>query len=484
MKIKRIISVLVIVIVIALSIMVTRTLFTRFPTITEWTHDASITDIPYDFDSHIARLSKGLQIPTISRMDTDQINYTEFAKFRDHIEQQYPMIFQNMDYHLIDSNAVLLIWKGSNPEKDPILFNAHYDVVPAEDWAEAFSGEIRDGRIYGRGSIDMKGMLFALLGGVEELIRDGFRPQRDIYFAFGHDEETHQTASKNIAAHLKEKNLTFDAIYDEGGMINMMNINGREYGFAFVGIAEKGYLTARIKVFADGGHSSMPNRHSAMGDAAKIIHRLESNQMPAQISPATHDMLKNFGTAHGFMMKAMIANIDILKPLVLEALASDPGVNAAIRTTTAITGAKGSDAENVIPEMVQIVANFRLAPGDKMEDVLKHIETQTTGFNTQIEIGKVRDASNISKTDTHGFKAMMEAIKYVFPDAIVVPYTTLGGTDSRNYQELSNNIYRFLPAALTASERDLMHAKDENISSDNYAKMILFFKSLMKNYDD
>ena len=469
------------IIAVIFSFMLARTFFVPFQSAAIWQENKIPT--PENFAKHAKRLSGGLQIPTVSNADIKKTDFSKFAKFRNYLQQEYPIVFKNVSYKIIDENAMLLVWKGTNPDLNPILFNTHYDVVPAGGWADAFSGAQKDGRIYGRGAIDIKSTLFAIMGAAEELMAQGFQPQRDIYFAFGHDEETKQNASKEIAEYLKSKGLFFDAVYDEGGIINLMDVGGRQFGFAFIGIAEKGYLTLNIKVLSNAGHSSMPPRETTIGNAAVIVRRLERNQMPARISPAAAMTLKGMAAAAGFLTKFTIANRDILKPLIIKGLSGDPATNAVIRTTTAVTGIKSGDTDNVLPGVAEITVNFRLLPGDTIESVMKHVKKQCDGFDTEIEILSGWEASKVSPAGTKGFLRITESLQQIFPTANIVPYVTLGGTDSRNYQTISNNIYRFLPMALTNEERDLMHASGENISLDNYAKMILYFKTLIRNYD-
>lgn len=486
---KRNIKYLTISVAVVISVLVAvsaRTMLTRFPETKIWKE--SNIQRPKDFDGYVNKLAGGLQIPTISNDDTLQIDFSQFAKFRNYVQEQYPNVFKNVEYNVINNNAMLLKWRGSNPKLNPILFNSHYDVVPAGDtslWQhKPFGAEIQNGRIYGRGSIDMKGMLFALMSSADILIKQGFKPQRDIYFAFGYDEETKQTASKKIAQYLKSKNITFDAIYDEGGMINKMNINEKDYGFAMIGITEKGYLTLRINVFADGGHSSMPGQKTAMGAAATIINRLEKNQMPASISNHTKESLMSIGGVSGFSKKLAMANMDILKPVIIKTLSQDPTINALIRTTTAVTQIQGSQAENVIPNIVPITVNFRLLPGDKINDVIEHVKKQCKDFDTKIEIIEGREATIVSSTKNRGFVKISESLKSVYPTANILPYTCVATTDSRNYiGDLGDNVYRLLPAVMTSSEIKLYHSPDENITLDNYANMISYFKLLMQNYD-
>ncbi|MCL2338905.1 MAG: M20/M25/M40 family metallo-hydrolase [Proteobacteria bacterium] len=487
-KFKKVLLALVAVIAAIFVVMIIRTMATRFPDVAAW--DENKIALPKDFEKYVTDWAGGLKFQTVSHADVTQTDFAKFAAFRDYLKTAYPTVFKNMEFNLINDNAMVLVWRGKNPDLKPILFNAHYDVVPAGDagsWKyPPFSGTISGDRVYGRGTFDDKGMLFALLGASESLMGSGFQPVRDVYFVFNPDEEIDsKNGAQQVAAHLSFRGLKFDAIYDEGGLVNLMEINGATYGFAMIGVSEKGFVTLRITVRGDAGHSSVPAARTALGDAAAIMQRLEKNQMPARILPETDALLRGMGAASGFFTKFMVANRDVMRPVLMRVLSNDPATNAVIRTTIALVGADAGapGVDNVMPDHASIVVNFRLQPGDKIDDVVGHVKQQLNGFDADVEIVTAWDAAPVSKTDTRGFHKMTESIASVFPTAIIVPFVTIGGTDSRNYRGLGDNIYRFLPAAMTTAERETMHGYNESMSIDNYARMILYFESLIKNYD-
>jgi len=483
---RKFLIILAAIVLVVIGVFVGRTLLHPFAKVNVW--EIGQIERPENFDKYIARLSRGIQIPTVSNVNIEKTNFKEFTRFRDYLKKEYPIIFKNMEYTIISDHTMVFIWRGKNPDLNPILFNAHYDTVPAGDansWKyPPFSGTVADDRIYGRGTLDMKGMLFALLNASESLIENGFQPERDIYFVFGHDEEVDsKDGAMKVAEYLHSKGLHFDATYDEGGWINLSEIGGKKYGFGVIGVAEKGYLTIRINVRANAWHSSMPPRHTAFGDAAVIMQRLENNQMPAKILPVFHELFASFGGAFGFPARVVIANPVLLNTVGIKILSGIQSTNAFIRTTTALIGASGDfEADNVLPLRASIMVNFRLLPGDTIQDIIRHVEKQCRGFNADIEIVSGWEASKISPTNTRGFEKMTGAITEIFPSANVAPFITIGGTDSRNYKIISDNVYRFLPVALGWSEGGI-HGYDESISLDNYARMILYFKSLMQDYD-
>lgn len=474
------------IVVIACGLIITKTLLHKFPNVKKYNQP----DIAYvsNFARYVENLSGGLQFATISNTDYAATDFTPFVQFRDYVKEVYPLVFKNADYTLVNDHAMLVKWPGRRSDLKPILFNAHYDVVPPEQqdlWHYGpFSGTVADGRIYGRGALDMKGMLFSLLSAAENLMASEFVPDRDVYFAFGHDEEVGAAqGSSMIAKYLQDQGVTLDAAFDEGGMIALAKMGGNEYGFAFIGIAEKGLTTLKISVFAQGGHSSMPPQHTALGDAAVIMQRLQDNQMPARLLPVTDDLLNTVGGILKFPVRMLIANKTLFSGIILDQLSKIPAANAMIRTTTALTQASGSDAYNVLPSVATIVVNFRILPGDTIDDVIAHVQKLCDGYDVKIDVMPGRNPSRVSSTTSAAYNNVERSIINVYPTATIIPYITLGGTDSRNYEPIAENVYRFLPAAVTSTERGLMHNYDESISLDNYNRMILYFQDLIQSYD-
>lgn len=463
-----------------------KTIFYKFPAVTVY---KNAPHMPVEnFDRYVQNLSGALKFATVSNTDYESTDFQPFNEFRAYVQSVYPNVFENVQYYVINDHAMLLHWPGVRSDLPPILFNAHYDVVPSgpvESWEFGpFSGMIVDGRIYGRGALDMKGMLFALMSSADNLMSSGFVPQRDIYFAFGHDEEVGAAqGSAKIAKFLQEKGVQLDAVFDEGGMITLADLGDNEYGAAFIGIAEKGLQTVQINVLAPGGHSSMPPAQSALGNAAIIMQRLIDQQMPARLLPVTENILDRVGSVMPFLARFLIANKTLLGGVLVDQMSKIPAANAMIRTTTALTQASGSDAYNVLPSVASVVVNFRILPGDTTQDVIDHVKKLSEDFDVQINIMPGRNPSAVSSTTSHAYDKVKSSILSVYPSVNIMPYITLGGTDSRNYEPIAANVYRFLPAAMTLSEQGLMHNDDESISLENYNRMILYFENLMRTYD-
>ncbi len=441
----------------------------------------------------VTRLAGALRIPTVSENIAMAAN-NPFDRFKAYLPQVYPAVYAAMDTVTVNSYGLVFRWPGSDPQLAPVLFLAHYDVVPVAGYdgntaapvagwnRPPFAGEILDGNIYGRGTLDDKGSLCSLLEAADDLIGDGFRPQRDIWFAFGFDEEiSGMNGAARIAEYFAQQGLRFDAVYDEGGIIAAPGLGGIDATVALIGTAEKGYLTLRITVRGEGGHASMPPAKGALVQAAGIIERLNSRQMPARMTPPVASFLDRVGGTMNYTSRMAIANRWLLEGVLLKTMSKNPATNALVRTTTAVTMARGSDAENVLASTAQITVNFRILPGDTVGDVVKHVENLCKGYDTDIEIVSAREPSAVSPEDTAYFDLMCKSLAEVCPEAVPAGYLAVVGTDAYKYQALSDNIYRLMPALLTQAEQGTIHNANEHISLENYARMIAYFTNIFSN---
>ena len=514
MKIKKLLVAIATLLILLVLFLVIRTVTYKFRKTENIANTESVMTTPSE--KALRRFAGGIRIPTVSTEVYEETNFQPFDEFKTYLAKEYPEVYRVMETDSVNKYGLLFHWKGKNRALKPILFLSHYDVVPVtgydpsqevandtvfqlndthfppvdafpEKWDYSpFSGAVANGRIYGRGTLDMKCMLFSLMEGADDLIAEGFQPERDIWFAFGHDEEVggHQGAYK-IADYFKEKGLSFDAVYDEGGIIAAPGsaIESIQKPLGLVGISEKGFLTLRLTVKGLGGHSSMPPAKSSLIYAAEIITKLSNNQMPAYVTPPVASFLNNIGGEMGFTSRMAIANRWLLEPLLLNTFEKSPASNAIVRTTTAVTMAKGSDAANVLATEADITVNFRILPGESVADVINHVKKICDDYDVDIDIVSQREPSGISPENVRGFEMINEKISRIYPDAIVTSYVTIGGTDAYKYQSVSDNIYRFLPMEVNQYEQRTIHNTNEHITLENYGKMLWYFKELMKSYN-
>ena len=434
-------------------------------------------------------LSEAVQIRSISKVDAADVDQQPFIAMRDWIEKTYPLLNSELERAVINEFSLLFKWKGTENKLDPVLFNAHMDVVPVEEetldkWnSEPFSGEIKDGYVWGRGTLDMKNQLIALLETVEGLLNEGYTPKRTIYLAFGHDEEIMGfNGAKKILDQLKSEGVKLAAVLDEGGMLTQGMLEGVDEPVGLVGITEKGYLTLELCAKGKPGHSSTPPRQTAVGVIARALALMDDNPMPARLDFIL-PTLQNIGHLLPFGLQLVIANAWLFKPILLNQLAKTTQMNATIRTTQAATMIKGGIKDNILPALACAKVNCRLLPGDSVQDVIDHFTKVIGDPRVAVSIDEKNGgwgASDVSPTDTPAYLSLDLVIRQVFNNVAVAPFAFLAATDSRHYQPICRNIYKFSPVLMTSESRKGIHGINERISVDGLGKMVVFFTRLMK----
>lgn len=443
-----------------------------------------------DVERFIKNLSDAIKIPTIANRDESLVDWAPFDEFHAMLEKAYPLMHEKLEKQIISTRSLLYHWKSEHPEKEPIALLSHQDVVPVtpgteDDWKyPAYSGEIAEGFLWGRGAIDMKNHLIGVCEAVETLLEEGYVPERDVYICFGHNEEVMAEGeicgADCMMRWFKERGIKLDSVLDEGGAILEAKVDKVIDGhLAGVGIAEKGHVDFEISVNAKGGHSSQPPKHSALGELSRIVCKLENNQFKAELTPQLYSLFNEIGKNTTYPVRCVMSNLPVLKPLITKICSEIPPVASMMRTTTAVTMANGSPAPNVLPQKATVNVNFRIMPGQTIEDVEAHIR-KIAGPKAEIRMVSGKNPSKISPTDSRAFNAIREICKEMDPKAIVAPYLVMGGTDARNYEDVCDNIYRYSPFLMDTALLLTCHGTNERIPLTSLKDGVVFFKKYIR----
>ncbi|MEO0784166.1 MAG: M20/M25/M40 family metallo-hydrolase, partial [Pseudomonadota bacterium] len=371
---------------------------------------------------------------------------------------------------------------------------AHQDVVPVNigtesDWtAPPFAGDIVDGYIYGRGTIDDKGAMVALMEAADALARSGFAPRRTVYFLFGHDEEVSGSGAAAGVELLQSRGVSPIMALDEGFMIvDPSPLTGAPMGF--IGVAEKGYVTLSVTASAQGGHSSSPPRDSAPVRLSRALIALDENQMPADFSASPiKELFEASAPDMPFLQRMALANMWLFGGMVESQMAAMPTANAMIRTTTAPTMLVGSAKENVLAQRATAVVNFRIHPNDTEEDIIAHVENVTSDIEgISVEMGRsgIRGtgASPVSSTDNLPYGVLAAVARDAGDGAPVAPGLVLGATDGRYATAITDSVYRFTPAVMSPADLSGFHGTNERISVENMGRMARGYAKIITALD-
>lgn len=456
----------------------------------EKTATAELKDETVDLERYCKNLTDAIKIKTISNYDRELVDWAEFDRLHAFLEERYPLVHKTMTKTKIGDASLIFKWEGKNPALDGIALLAHQDVVPIaegteQDWTHAPFEGFNDGEfIWGRGAMDMKNHLVAVMESAESLIAEGYQPERTVYICLGHNEEVvaaPDNGAKAMAQYLEEQGVRLEAVLDEGGAILPAKVNGVvDCNLAGVGIAEKGSVNYKISVNAKGGHSSQPPKHTALGDLADVIKDIENHQFKATMPEFVYDLFTAIGKRSTYPARLLFCNLWLLKPAVVRIMTKIPPAASLIRTCTAVTMAQGSPQFNVLPQKASITVNFRTMPGVTIKNVEEHIRKSVRNKNIDVEFLVGKEASKVSPTDSKAFKTIKELCEASNEKNLVAPFLVMGGTDSYNYENVCDNIYRFAPFVVDTKLLLCTHATDERLPISSVPEALKFFKRYIK----
>ena len=453
---------------------------------------APATPVKVDIPAAAERLGAAVRLKTIASRDDVDANAGEFTALHALLQSSFPKAHAVLQREVIGKYGLVYTWPGSDPRAAGIGLLAHQDVVPIAlgtdvDWQQPpFSGVRKDGFVWGRGSWDDKGNLMSMMEAVELLAASDFKPRQTIYLIFGQDEEIGGLrGAAQVAKLFNERGVHLQFVLDEGLLITEGVLKGLDRPAALVGVAEKGYMSLLLSASATPGHSSMPPPEagqSAIGMMSTALAKLEDKQMPLAVRGLSREMFETLAPEMSGVNRVFLSNMWLFKPLIEAQLKKGASTNASLRTTTALTVFNAGQTDNVLPGRANATVNFRLLPGDTRDAVIDHV-TQTIA-NPSIKIEKSpgsSEASKVAAIDAAGFQLINKTLRQLHPDVIVAPGLMIGATDSRHFDGIADNVYKFSPVRATTSDLKRFHGTDERISTDNYVELIQFYHQLISN---
>lgn len=447
------------------------------------------------------KLARLITHRTVSSRDPQDLDIGEFDDFIRALPDLFPLVHRHLALERVNGYGLLYHWKGyahgsarsagreGNPAPAPLVLMAHYDVVPVVDpgvWVHPpFSGQIADGRIWGRGTLDDKGSLAAILQAVELLLAEGFIPARDVYLSFGNNEETAGTTAGVTAALLAGRGIRPWMVLDEGGAVATQAFPFVDRPVAVVGVTEKGILDVEISTEDAGGHASTPHRRGATARLARAVVRLDENPLPPALPSPTIEMFARLAPSARFPARLVFRNMGgLLRVPLTRILARMGGESGAMtRTTVAVTQLHGSSAANVLASRATANANIRVALGDTVDGTLKRLTRIIRDPSISLRVVEGNEPAPVSATDNNQFGLLARTITAVFPEAVPVPYIMLGGTDSRRFTEICDAVYRFAPFRMDREARASIHGDNESLGVQAFGEGILFYTGLLRTLE-
>ena len=454
--------------------------------------NASETAPPPGADSMIVagHLAQAVKFQTVSYGDgvKEKERNAAIAEFRDWMGRTYPYIFEAAPQELV-GESLLFTWQGRNPNLAPVLLMAHMDVVPVvpgteKEWTHApFSGDIADGYVWGRGTIDDKSSLIAILEAGERVAMSGYQPERTIMFAFGQDEEAGGAGGNaTIAKALQSRGTRLAWVLDEGMPILKEPYPGLNKPVALVGVGEKGYLSLELVAHGEGGHSARPTRDLALPRLANAITNVVNTPFVSDLDGIQRAYLDVLTPLVPFADRVVLANMWLLKPLVIRKMEAQPEIAALLHTTISPTMLEAGVKDNVIPPTAKAVINFRLHPRDTIASVTEHVRQAIADPKVDIAASTETqvEASKIVSTDDPAYRYVADTMKASFAIP-VAPQLMTGSTDSVHYLPIADAVLRVWPFPLSPDDLPRIHGTNERVAVDDLGPAVGFYMRLMRD---
>ena len=362
--------------------------------------------------------------------------------------------------------SVVVRIPGADPSRGALCIHGHLDVVPANaaDWSvDPFSGELRDGCVWGRGAVDMKDMDAMILACVRDLARTGTVPPRDLVIVFFADEEAGGRKGSHflVEQHPEVFEGVTEAISEVGGYsVTVTDRDGTQRRTYLLQTAEKGISWMRLTAHGRAGHGSVPNDENAIVRLAEAISRIAAHTWPREFIPSVRTLLDGLGELTGTSW----SDEDLEE--LLDHLGGAQGfVRGTLQDTSNVTMLDAGYKHNVIPQHASANVDCRFLPGHE-EQLLATIR-DLAGEHVSVEVLQ-RDIALDAPFEGDLVEAMVAALRTEDPDAVVLPYCLSGGTDNKALSLLGITGYGFAPLRLPADLdfAPMFHGVDERVPVD------------------
>ena len=433
-------------------------------------------------EKYVSNLSRMIKQETVSFYGQDDLS--KFFEFHKLLKELFPSLFAVCEIEKYEA-SLLLKWKGKRSDK-PVLFMNHHDTVEPQDeaaWTHPpFSGEVFEGKLWGRGTLDNKGGLWGMLQAADDLAAEGFVPGQDIYFESSCNEETTFQGALHLSEKLQERGIRFDYVLDEGGMITYEPIGGAKDTFAMIGMGERGCSNLLFTAKGNGGHASSPDYDTPLVRLGRFMAEADRTGLfKKEISPVILEMFRRLAPSTSGPIKLIYSHPKLFAPVLKLVMPKTSGTaKALLQTTIAFTMAKGSEGRNVIPSEASVVGDMRVSHHQGYEKSLKAIASLAAKYDIELEVLEEAMVSPLADYKSDAYKLMEEAVTHAFPNVKCAPYIMTGCSDARFMARLTDNCFHFVPFIIDKQQLESIHGIDESVDVSTLEGAVEFYKYLMK----
>ncbi|MEG1986311.1 MAG: M20/M25/M40 family metallo-hydrolase [Clostridia bacterium] len=426
-------------------------------------------------DRYSKSLSEIIKCKTIS--EPYFFNRAEIDKLHSYIRVRYPLLVAACKWTDFDG-GVMLCWEGKQHD-NPLILMSHMDVALVNgDWDKpAFSGEISDGAVWGRGAVDTKGSLCAIFEAAESLLSEGYLPERDVYILSSSKEEIAGDDAVHMAKWFTENNIKPKLVIDEGGGIVDAPIGGIFGKFAMIGMIERS--SARLIIEAKSDKSS-----TAQEKLASFVLNMKGQGLGKRdFSPETLAMFKAMVPNAKGIMKFVLKNMKIFKPIMLKLL---PKLNSAagsmLGTTLSFSSAKDDELRDMLNRRGRMAVNISGNYYYPIDNAINEFKLIAENQGLVVKVISKRETPRPEPLNSNGFKFVGDLAVSVFDGVTPSPFSVLGGTDARHFVGVSESVIRFAPIYLNKQQFGSFHNLNENLNIESLVGAVKFYREAIKRF--
>ncbi|NMB54502.1 MAG: M20/M25/M40 family metallo-hydrolase [Leptolinea sp.] len=429
-----------------------------------------------DGDLVAEHLSEVIRCRTIAAEELTGTQRDEYFSLHRALLKQFPRVHTTLEVRSSQDLSLLYIWPGRNPKLPGVLLSGHYDVPPVdprsvENWeVQPFSGQVKDGFVWGRGALQGKGQMVAILQAVEIMLRAGYIPERTVYLAFGHDcLSGGKMGACRTAAYLKKANVRLEVVLDEGDWISGDYLPGMSGSAALIGVTERGHIRFDFTT------QNTRRSDNKLDILAHALASLSDNPLPASLKEIRETYSGLVG-AIGYTQQVVFANTWLLSSIARRIIMKHP--EAQMRSTTQFVPVRFSGSlENAHAEV-----DVFLMPGETIAAVSDHIRRSVKDervlFQAQAE--RAWEAPLPAYTTSPAYQTIERAILEVYQGIPITPVVQPWPGDARFYTSVCRNVFRFTPLEIPPEDDLQPDGANERIRITSLVKMTRFYIRLLQ----
>lgn len=439
---------------------------------------------PQQIEKYSSILKQMVDCKTV--FTNDFANQAEYERFYEVLARAFPNLHAKAKRLTFGSGCFVYVLEGKDAKKNVMLMS-HHDVVDGDEaWTtNPFEAVVRNGSLWGRGTIDTKTPLFAELMACEELLAEGYEFSGiNLYIGSSNNEETCGDGMMLATKYFRENGIRFDVVLDEGGAITTGMIPGVKNKSAMVAVHEKSrhVYKCTTKLAAKGHGGLNPNNDNALVRMSNFIAEVSRSKIyKGSFSPEVKATFTEHAPYMSFPLKVLFGNFDIFGPLIKKIMLGIPQTSAMLSTgisfTTMFAGKK--EEMQVKAKVAEATMFLRCV---REEDLLKGLEKiKKIGTRYGVEIEEMlRDYCEPTDFTIEPYKVLESVLNEHFPDVIVAPFLLTAGTDARHFTGIADSILRFAPIDLDKEQYASIHSANEHIKLKNVGECVCFYKEFVK----